>query len=265
MPMHNHVHYEIIPNVLPENTVFIHGNLASNRWWYPAEQEWRRKAQGKDLKGSMILVEFRGCGKSTAPQSQADVDMHVFAEDFISVIQANKLGPAHVVGHSTGGLIAALMLAKAPSLFRKAVLLDPVGATGVKFHDSMTEAFEQMKASKELVSVVMGSTIHQNNPDSDFFRQIVVEDAFHAVKTVGVGVLKALDGLDVREECSKIQHNVLVLHGEHDKLLPIEDSKALSGLMKNSKFQIIPGHGHCTNAENPGVFVELVDSFAFCH
>lgn len=264
MPLHNHVNYEVIPNILPENTVFIHGNLASNRWWYPAEQAWRRKNQGKEMRGSMILVEFRGCGKSTAPQSQADVDMHLFAKDFISLIEEKGLGPVNVVGHSTGGLIAALMLEKAPQLFRKAVLLDPVGATGVKFHESMTEAFEQMKSSKELVSVVMGSTIYNNDPKSDFFNQIVVEDAFHAVKTVGVGVLKALDGLDIRQECSRIGHPVLVLHGEHDNLLPMDDSKAMAGLMKNSKFQIISGQGHCTNAENPSAFVDLVDSFAFC-
>jgi pimeloyl-ACP methyl ester carboxylesterase len=259
------LNYEVIPGVLPETTLFIHGNLASNRWWYPAQEIWAKKAKGQNLQGSMILAEFRGCGKSSKPRGQQDIDMHLFARDFNALVENLNLGPIHVVGHSTGGLIAALMLAKAPHLYNKAVFLDPVGATGVTFQDTMTAAFEQMKANKELVAMVMSSTIHQNDPTTDFFRQIVIEDAFHAVNTVGAGVLKALDGLDVREECSKIMHSVLVLHGEHDQLLPIEDSKAMAGLIKNAKFQIIEGHGHCTNAENPAKFTELVESFAFSH
>lgn len=271
MPLHKvndgsdfELNYEIIPGILPENTLFLHGNLASNRWWYPAEKIWTRKAKNRDYKGSMILAEFRGCGKSSAPRGQHEISISTFAQDFISLVNSLCLGPMNLVGHSTGGLIAALMLAKAPHLFKKAVLLDPVGATGVTFQETMTAAFEQMKMNKELVATVMAATIHNNDATSDFFRQIVVEDAFHAVQTVGVGVLKALDGLDVREECSKIAHPVLVLHGEHDQLLSRTESRALASLMSNGKFQVIEGHGHCANAESPERFTDLVGSFAFC-
>ncbi|GIL18088.1 MAG: alpha/beta hydrolase [Oligoflexia bacterium] len=270
MPMHQikdgtnfSMNYEIIEGVLPQTTLFIHGNLASNRWWYPAEQEYRKIAKGQNCKGAMLLAEFRGCGKSSAPNSVDEVSMHTLANDFISLVQSLNLGPINIVGHSTGGLIAALMLAKAPELFNKAVLLDPVGAKGVKFDDSMTAAFEQMKASKELVGIVMASTIHNNNPETDFFKQIVVEDAFHAVKTVGLYVLKNLDGFDARQEISKIDNPVLVLHGEHDALLPVADSKELATLMKNAKFETILGQGHCTNAENPAKFVEITSKFLF--
>jgi pimeloyl-ACP methyl ester carboxylesterase len=79
-----------------------------------------------------------------------------------------------------------------------------------------------------------------------------------------MGIVEALNGLDIRGECSRIQHSVLVLHGEHDQLLPVSESQALSTLMKNSKFQMIPGQGHCANTENPAAFVDLVESFAFC-
>ena len=74
-------------------------------------------------------------------------------------------------------------------------------------------------------------------------------------------VLKALDGLDIRSECAKIKHPVLVLHGEHDQLLPMADSKAMAALIPNAQFEVIPGQGHCTNAENPTRFVEIVNGF----
>ena len=256
------INYEIIEGVLPEDTLFIHGNIASLRWWYPVAEVWKRKSRSLN-KGAMILVDFRGCGKSTPPLSLAETQMSVLADDLIGLAKSLGRKPLNLVGHSTGGLIAALMMAKEPALFRRALFLDPVGARGVTFEESMTAAFEQMKVNKDLVGVVMASTIKNCDPHSDFFKQVILEDAFHAVKTVGDKVLRALDGLDSRYYVSQIEQPVLVLHGEEDTLLPLQDSKDMAGLMKNAQFMIIPGQGHCTNVENPQKFVEIADQFLF--
>ena len=259
-----HIGYELIEGVLPQDTMFIHGNMASNRWWYPAADVWKKKASGKKLPGAMILAEFRGCGKSSPPRNQADVDMHLFAQDFIALAKSLKRPQKiNLIGHSTGGLIVALMLAKAPELFEKAVLLDPVGAKGVTFNDAMTDAFEQMKTNRGLVSIVIGSTIRGYDAQSEFFDQVIVADAFHAAQTVGDKVLRALDGLDSRNEVSKVKHAVLVLHGEHDVLLPVADSQEIADLMSNARFEIVPGQGHCTNLENPEKFVAIAEKFLF--
>lgn len=256
------MHYEVLPHLLPGHTLFIHGNLASNRWWQPAAEIFKNESQGKNYSGSMIMAEFRGAGGSSAPLSESEVDMHRFADDYIALVKSLNVGPVNVVGHSTGGLIAALMMAKEPDLFVKGMFLDPVGATGVKFDDSMIAAFDQMKSNKPLVGIVLGSTIHNNNPDSEFFN-LLVEDAAKAVKSVGHLVLKALDGLDVRDEVRGIQKPVLVLHGEHDQLLSMEASRALAHSIPQAKFEIVAGQGHCTNVENPPLFVKLLKSFLF--
>ena len=80
---------------------------------------------------------------------------------------------------------------------------------------------------------------------------------------MGHWVLEALDGLDIREDLKKVQSEVLVLHGEHDVLLPMSDSKELAGLLANAKFQVVPGQGHCTNVEAPEKFVKTVREFLF--
>jgi 3-oxoadipate enol-lactonase len=270
MPLYNvndgsgfQLNYEVHENLVPTTTLFIHGNIASNRWWYPAEEFWKFKAKGKNFSGSLIYAEFRGAGKSSPPRNENDVNMHTFANDFISLVRSLNLGKINLVGHSTGGLIVAMMLAKAPELFNQAILLDPVGAGGVKFDPSMDVAFEAMKNDKNLTATVIGSTIYNNNPEADFFKQVVVEDAFHGVKTVGAWVLKALDGLNVKSDIAKVDHRVLVLHGEHDQLLPVADSKEFATLMRNATFETVPGQGHCTNMENPEKFVGIVNKFFF--
>lgn len=257
------LNFEVIPNVVPENTVFIHGNLASNRWWYPTEEEFRKQAKSRTTPGSMILVEFLGCGKSEAPKSEADVNMRVFAREFNALVKSLNLTSVNLVGHSTGGLIASLMAADEPTLYKKAVLLDPVGAHGVTFDQNMIGAFEAMKTDKKLTATVLASTIYKNDESSDFFQRIVVEDAFHAVKTVGHWVLKALDGLDVTAELKAVTCPVLVLHGEHDQLLPIQDSQQMAALISGAKFEVIKDQGHCPNVENPAVFTGILNRFLY--
>lgn len=254
------LHYNV-SSCLPKSTFFIHGNLASNNWWLPLENEF--KVLFPQASSKMIMGEFKGCGKSSAPRTEVDVDMHLFATQFCDLIASlNLKEKINLVGHSTGGLIAALMLSKRPELFDKAVLLDPVGANGVTFNSAMIEAFEAMKVDKALTATVIGSTIH-NNSNDEFFKTTLVEDAFHSVKTVGHWVLKALDQLNIVEEVKLIQHPVLVLHGEHDQLLPMSDSKNLATLMKNGHFQIISGQGHCSNIENPKKLADVLSKFLF--
>ncbi|MBC7370477.1 MAG: alpha/beta hydrolase [Bdellovibrionaceae bacterium] len=257
------IHYEVHAGLAKETVLFIHGNLASNRWWYPAHQFWQQSAKGQNYTGSLIYAEFRGCGFSSAPTKDSDVDMHLFADDFIGLVRSLNIGPIHLVGHSTGGLIVPLMLAKAPELFKKAILLDPVGAQGVTFDPKMIGAFEQMKVDKDLVAVILGATIHGNNPENVYFNSVVVEDAFKAVKSVGHLVLKAIDQFDAREEVAKITHSVLVLHGEHDQLLSVEESRKMAALIRNAEFRILKGQGHCMNVEAPEKFVKLAQDFLF--
>lgn len=254
------INYDVFNGLLPQTTLFLHGNLASNRWWMPMVEKLQSK--GKNNAGAVICAEFRGCGQSQAPKNESDVTLLKFATDFIDLIKSNPTwGKINIVGHSTGGLVAAYMLALAPELFNKAYLLDPVGAEGITFDTAMISAFEAMKQDKALTATVIGSTIYQNNAESSYFKNIIVEDAFAAVKTVGHLVLKALDGLNLTNELCNVQHSVKVVHGEFDKLLPQADSEKLAALFKNGQFAILKNCGHCGNIENTELFIEDMNLF----
>lgn len=257
-----HMHYQAIEGIFPEDVLFIHGNLASNNWWSQSAELFLKEAQGKSYRGRMIMAEFWGCGESSAPKTIEDVRIPALANDYLSLLRHLKSSRCHLVGHSTGGLIAAHMAAQTGAQFvGKLLLLDPVGLDGVQFHPSMNEAFEQMKHNRELVQAVLGSTVYGEASKSDFFVEILVKDAQRAVRDVGPWILQVLDGLDSRPALQSVGNTVKVLHGEHDNLLQRSESEQMSQFFSKATFEILKGQGHCCNVENPAKFTDVTNQF----
>lgn len=253
---------EIHEGLAEVDTVFLHGNLASNTWWQPALAEWQTRSAGKKLPGRLIFAEWRGCGKSPAPQSEADLHPSILADDYVQLLQKLQVKKACLVGHSTGGLIGLYAILKAPALFERALLLDSVGAKGVQLDPAILGAFTQMSQDRGLCEAVMGATIHGNDPSSALFRQIV-DDTMNVAKEIWHGVPNALSKIDIVNELSRIQQPVLVLHGEHDALIPKADSMLLAEKLGNARYMELAGQGHSTNVENPARFVQLAKTFLY--
>ncbi len=257
--------YQVFDHILPEDTLFLHGNLASSQWWKPCHKAWQDEKilNGDSPSSKMIVMDWRGCGQSSAPRDASEVSVEAIAQDVIHLLDHLNLSKVNIVGHSTGGIIALKAMALKPDLFGKAVLLDSVGAKGVKFDASMDEAFAGMAQDKELTAAVIGSTIYQNNPEGFFFREVIVEDAFRAVKQLKTYVLLALKDIDLTSAIKSLSHPCLVLHGEHDLLLPKKDSVELADQLTHGSFQEIAGQGHCCNVENPARLVKIINNFLF--
>jgi pimeloyl-ACP methyl ester carboxylesterase len=255
------MNYEIYPGVLPMDTIFMHGNLASNAWWKPALEIWKSQSNPR-MEGRAIFAEWRGSGDSAAPVSEDALTMETLAQDYNNLLEQLNVSKACLVGHSTGGLIGLLAMLKKPSLYHRAFLLDPVAADGVVLPVEVQNAFTGMSKDRDLCAAVLGSTILNNDSKSTFF-QSLVDDAFRISKHNWLGVPRALTQIDITAQLAEITQPVCVAHGEHDTLLPKEKSVAMASSLPHGQFLEIKGHGHCTNVENPELFVSLVNSHLF--
>ena len=254
---------ESVANVLPNQTLFIHGNLASNRWWQPSFEILKTQGRKKGYQGTAWLAEWRGCGKSSRNLSAEDLNMNLLAEQYVELIEDltnNSNDKFDLVGHSTGGLIALIALQRAPHLFRRAVLLDPVAPKGFQLSDEMLQAFEAMRQDRSQCEMVMAATIHNVKKDSSLF-QSIVDDAFAVDPKVWTGVPQALQTTSFMDKLNQIQHPILVMHGEVDPILPKEDSQALAKALAQGTYLEVQGHGHSLNVEDPVQFVDRMEKF----
>ncbi|TDC68152.1 alpha/beta hydrolase [Actinomadura sp. GC306] len=96
---------------------------------------WRRTAE-RYLPGRMVLApDLRGHGRSTY-EPPWTVERHV--ADVLSVLDADGIEQADLVGHSFGGMVAVHLARTARRRVRRLVLLDP--ATGLVPADAAAEA-----------------------------------------------------------------------------------------------------------------------------
>lgn len=261
------MHYEVLRGMVPSDTILIHGNIASNLWWQPSIESWAKlKKEQEDpsnpWRGLLIMAEWRGCGKSSGPRSQADMNFPVLANDYVELLESLGVQKANVIGHSTGGMIALHAMMQAPERFRRAVLLNSVPAQGFPVTPEMQATFIQMSRDREMVKKVLSHALYQVSPDSPLFESLVDQaQATHAV--VWAHILQKLAGVDVAGELEKVKHPTLVLHGTEDSILPVEGSRVLADLLPEGLFQRLEHQGHSCNVENPDRFVGIAHHYLF--
>lgn len=84
---------------------------------------WTELAQALEHEHDVIMPDARGHGQSSAPEHGYSYQDH--AADLAGFIQALRLPPVFLLGHSMGGMTAAVVASRYPELLRALVLADP--------------------------------------------------------------------------------------------------------------------------------------------
>lgn len=252
------LHYEVVENALPCDTIFLHGNLAANVWWEPALAVWAREKQ-PGWNGRAILLEWRGCGQS---REFRDFTLPALGADVAALVEELKAAPAALVGHSTGGLIGLYALQARPELFSRALMLDTVAPAGVQFDEATRAAFRQMSEDRAFASAIILSTIHGGSLSQEF-RERIVDACFGVHPRIWAGVPDLLQAPAPALQPATIPTPTLVVHGRHDAVLPLAASQALAQALPHGQFLELADRGHCANVEDPAAFVSLAHSFLY--
>jgi non-heme chloroperoxidase len=211
-----------------------------------------------------IAHDRRGHGRSAQPWNGNDMD--TYADDLAELTEALDLHNAVHVGHSTGGGEVARYIGRHGSKrVAKAVLIgavpplmlqtptNPLGlpiavfdgiragvlADRSQFFKDLTEPFYGANRP--------GSKVSQGLKDSFWLQGM--QAGFKAV----LDCIKAFSETDFTEDLKKIDVPTLILHGDDDQIVPINDSAILSAaLVKGSTLKIYPGapHGMCSTLKD---------------
>ncbi len=203
-----------------------------------------------------IAHDRRGHGRSSQPWNGNDMD--TYADDLAALIDTLDLNDVILVGHSTGGGEVTRYIGRhGTRRVAKVVLLGAVPPLMVKTEANSgglpIEVFDNIRAGvssdrsqyyKDLSELFFGAN-RQGTKVSQGLRdhfwlwsmQVGFKGAFDCIK--------AFSETDFTEDLKKIDVPTLIIHGDDDQIVPIENSaKRSAQLVKGSTLKVYPGADH---------------------
>jgi non-heme chloroperoxidase len=238
--------------------VFSHG-------WPLSADAWEDQMLFLAARGYRCIAhDRRGHGRSSQPWDGNDMD--TYADDLAELVETLDLQDAVHIGHSTGGGEVARYIGR-HGLERvgKAVLIGAVPPIMVKTAanpgGTPIEAFDQIRAAVQAdrsqfwkdLSVPFYGANRQGSKVSQGLRDSFWLQGMMAGQKAVYDCIKAFSETDFTEDLKKFDVPTLILHGDDDQIVPIDDSAKLSAkLIPGATLKIIPGgpHGMCSTLKD---------------
>lgn len=207
----------------------------------------------------VIAHDRRGHGRSAQVSDGHDMDH--YAADAAAVAQHLDLRNAVHIGHSTGGGEVARYVARhgePQDRVAKAVLVSAVpplmvktesnpGGTPIEVFDGFRKALADNRA--QFFLDVAAGPFYGFNREGAKVSQGVINNWWRQGMNGGAKAhyegIKAFSETDQTEDLKAITVPTLVLHGDDDQIVPIDDSSRLAvKLLKNGTLKVYPGFPH---------------------
>lgn len=177
------------------------------------------------------------------------------AGDALGLLDALGIARAHVVGASMGGMIAQIIAAKSPARVERLVLLmthsgsrqlpGPSLKVGLRMLRRPVTADRERLVEHSLKTWKLVASPAW--PLSDAERRALIERQFaraHRPRGAARQLAAMLASGDRTPLLARITAPTLVIHGEADRLVPVQGGLDLAARIAGARLEIIPGMGH---------------------
>jgi pimeloyl-ACP methyl ester carboxylesterase len=211
-----------------------------------------------------IAFDTRGTGRSAVPDDLYGIDE--LAQDAADILEGRT---ADVVGLSMGGYVALTLALARPELVRSLVLVG-TGAGGPDRIPRPQEVRDAYAAAiglpfdeygRRMMPLTFSPGWTTRNPGR--FEEILAARSEHPTPDVTLDAhLQACYAFYGRGcEVERIPARALVIHGDADVIVPVENGRMLASRLPNSRYVELAGRGHNVQLEDPATVNQLVLEF----
>ncbi|WP_313092505.1 alpha/beta fold hydrolase [Chryseobacterium flavum] len=223
---------------------------------------------GLAQKYKVIIFDNRGVAssKGTTPNSIQEM-----ADDAVDFIQALNLNKVNIMGFSMGGFVAQRVVLTHPSLINKVILTGtgPKGAIGLSDLPgiiagtaglSPEESFLKFGFTQSAESIAAGKAAYTRIQRRTTDRDLPLTDASSGAQLTAV-LNWAQPDANALTELKNIKNPVLIVHGENDLPVSVQNAKNMAQNLEHAELLIFPDSGHASFFQNHEKFVAKATEF----
>jgi len=236
-----------------EPLVLIHASLATG------VGNWKAYLPYLSTHFRLILPDLRGHGRTVNPQGE--IRLPTLTDDLVAFIQALDLAKPFLCGWSGGGDIALDVGIRYPNSVKAMVVGGVTHRVSEEYFRTMRaigaeapgkvniEQFEQaMPQFVELLRIV-----HSQNPDH--WKTLLTQISHEMLEPT----------LPSHDDIKKITAPTLIIWGDRDQYLPVEDALELYRLLPNAELAVLPNTDHSLSRTKVEQFANLAKDFLLRH
>ncbi len=209
-------------------------------------------------KYKVVSLDLPGFGDSTEPREGWSVED--FKNFFLKFVKALGIESATLIGHSFGGRIIIKLFAEKDPDFNveKIVLIDSAGIVRPKSFKTRAK-IARYKIIKKLAGLKI-SGFFFGQAIEEWKKKQGSEDYRNASPIMRECLVKAVNE-DLTPILPRIDRETLLIWGDKDTATPLQDGKDMERLIPGAGLAVIPGTGHYSFLEAPGVFSRIINAF----
>lgn len=241
--------------------ILIHGSGPGVSAW----ANWRLGMPNFAKVARVIAPDMLGFGYSDRP-GKDHYNMDSWINQLIGLMDNLGLERADLVGNSFGGAIALAMTIRHPDRVRKIVLMGSAGLA-LNLSDGLNEVWGYTPSIENMRHLL----------DIFAYDRSLVTDELAELRykaSIRPGVQEAFSSMfpaprqrwlehlaSDEDDIKNIDHEVLIVQGREDLVVPLENGLRLSQLIKRSQLHVLGQCGHWAQIEHASRFETLVKNF----
>ncbi len=237
------IYYEKYGNK-KKSIIILPGWGNTRNTFYPIIEELKKEY-------SVYILDYPGFGNSPIPSQ--NLTIFDYAEGIKEWLKENGIHNPHIIAHSFGGRITALLIGKLKVKVDKVLLIDVAGIKRrkkikiiikeiiYKILKKITYLFHPIKQEKlrQKLLLFFSSTDYQNIPNS--------------MRYTFQNIIK----VNLKQYYKRINNDTLILWGDKDLDTPLKDAYLLKKIIKNSELIIYPNTTHYSYLLNQKLTINI--------